>query len=108
MDKETEKDIIDRLTKAYDFDPQRYMKFENAVYRLLLGMPDNSLIKLSELCKSSSLPLMKDVVKLFISDTSGQDGCFWEFIDDDTVHRSAEFHQSVPRPLPKWDPNTTE
>ena len=106
---ETKQDVVARLLRVFDENPTRFMRFENAVHGLLLDMPYDSFLKMSDICKEGSLPLMRDVVKLFMMEQPWDAGAsYWEFLDDfDTIHRAAECHQSVARPLPKWDPKTT-
>lgn len=106
---ETKQDVANRLLRVFLKSPKRYVRFESAVYGMLLDMPHESYIKMSDICETGSLPLMRDIVKLFILDQPWDAGAsYWELLDDfDTIHRSAECYQSVARPLPKWDPKTT-
>lgn len=103
------KELVDRLLKVFIENPHRFMRFENKVWEILFEMPEESYMKLSERCKPDSLPMLRDVVTLFIIEQPfDPGGSYWELVDEDTVYRSATCYQSVPRPLPKWDPKTTE
>lgn len=102
------KDLVNKLLDVFSENPHRFMRFENKVWSVLMEMPENSYMKLSERCKPETLPLLRDVVTLFIIEQPFDPGAsYWEFADDDTVYRSSTCYQSIPRPLPVWDPNTT-
>lgn len=102
--------IMDRVRPLYEQYPKRFMKFYNAVYLMLDEMPVGSVIKLQERCKPNSLPLLRDLVALFIMEQSDDPlASRWEFMDDyDTVRRTVDCHPMAPRPLPRWNPKTTE
>lgn len=97
-------ELMKRLLKLYQEDPERFTSFESKVWVMLLNMPEESYLKLSERCKPDTLPILRDVVMLFMLDQPWDPGgSYWEFVDEgDTIRRSSTCYQSVPRPIKRW------
>lgn len=83
----------------YEENPERFMRFYNAVYLLLCSIPERGALRVTERCKPSSYGLfIKCACLCMMEEQQNHEptDALLEFSDDYTeIHRSAKFTKSI-------------
>lgn len=86
----------------YEEDPERFMRFYNAVYLLLCSISEGGVLSIVEHCKPTSYALFVKCACLCMMEEQQQcevNDALLEFNDDYTkIHRSVKFTKQVIRP----------
>lgn len=90
---------IAELIPVYEENPQRFMRFYNAVYLLLCNIPEGGLLRIADHCKPPSYGLFVQCACLCIMEECNRCGitdALLEFSDDYTeIRRSVKFKKSI-------------
>lgn len=96
-------DLIKDLLPLYRQEPERFMRFYNAIYLKLLNIPEGGVLRIVDHCSQKAMGTFIKIASLFII----EDLCrkevtddFLEFSDDHTTIRRC--HKFIPsRPYRK-------
>ena len=60
--------IIKRLLPIYEKEPDRFMRFYNAVWLMCYDLPEGDSFRIADRCAERNIPLFRDIVALCIMD----------------------------------------
>lgn len=87
------------LLPIYEENPQRFMRFYNAVYLLLCSIPEGGLLRIADHCKPSSYGLFVQCACLCMMEEYNRSGitdALLEFSDDYVeIRRCMKFKRST-------------
>lgn len=91
----THSELMQELLPLYDKDPNRFMRFYNAIYLMLLNIPEGGALIIAEHCSKAAIGMFIKVASLLIiEDTCSKSVTddLLEFSDDYTmIRRSYKF-----------------
>lgn len=93
---------VSEVLPLYEENPERFMRFYNAVYLLLCDIPEGEVLSIAAHCKPTSYALFVKCACLCMMEEQQQrevNDAFLEFNDDYTeIRRSVKFVRSIARP----------
>jgi len=74
-------ELMKELIPLYQEDPQRFMRFYNAVYLLLDKLPEGSILRISDHVRPTSYHLFATIASLLVIEENCRKGVFDDYLE---------------------------